>query len=216
MRSRDLLPRFVVVIAMLCAAALFLQARSRREQLPAHLDVSDFPRQIGDWTSRDATISSDVREVLGKGDFLSRVYIQSGQPYVDFFLGYFPSQRTGSSIHSPKNCLPGSGWTPMSAGYLTIPVAGGSTIRVNRYVIGKGLDRQFVLYWYQAHNRAVASEYWAKFYLVADAIRMNRTDGALVRIVTPITGDETMQQAQVRAVSFAQTIYPRLQDYVPR
>ena len=96
-----------------------------------------------------------------------------------------------------------------------LPVGSGGSIPVNRYIIQKGADRQLVIYWYQAHGRAVASEYWAKFYLVADAMRMNRTDGALIRIVTPIAFGESPESAEERAAQFAQRIAPSLSMYVP-
>src|SRR5437764_9538068 len=115
-------------------------------------------------------------------------------------MAYFPTQRTGSTIHSPQNCLPGSGWVPVEFSRVEVPLRGSDNIRVNRYVIGKGLDRMLVIYWYQAHGRVVASEYWAKFYLVEDAIRMNRSDGALVRLMTPIGQNESAASAQQRGV----------------
>ena len=96
-----------------------------------------------------------------------------------------------------------------------LPVPSGGSIPVNRYIIQKGAERQVVIYWYQAHGRAVASEYWARFYLAADAIRLNRTDGALVRIVTPIASGENRESAEERAVQFAQQIAPSLSKYVP-
>jgi EpsI family protein len=87
---------------------------------------------------------------------------------------------------------------------------------VNRYVIAKGPDRQLVLYWYLAHDRAVASEYWAKFYLVSDSMRMNRSDGSLIRLTTPMLRGETVDHAQKRLVALAGLIVPRMNDYVPR
>jgi EpsI family protein len=135
---------------------------------------------------------------------------------VDLFLAYFPSQRTGDTIHTPKNCLPGAGWTPLESGRVALERPDGPAIRVNRYVIGKGTDHMLVLYWYEAHGRAVASEYWAKFYLVADAIRLNRTDGALVRIITPWLSGENLDTAQQRAVDFAGSILPLLDNYIPQ
>ena len=157
----------------------------------------------------------DVREVLGNGDFLERLYKRNTyEPPVDLFVAYFPSQRTGSTIHSPQNCLPGSGWTPLEKN--RIQLAGpGTPVHVNRYVIVKGTDRELVLYWYQAHGRVVASEYWAKFYLVADAISLNRSDGALVRIITPLASNEDVGSAQKRAVQFEEQLIPRLGAYLP-
>jgi EpsI family protein len=83
-------------------------------------------------------------------------------------------------------------------------------------VIAKGTDRQLVLYWYWAHNRAVASEYWAKFYLVKDSIQMHRTDGSLVRVTTLLAPNETADQAQQRLLAFAQNVVPLLNEYIPR
>jgi EpsI family protein len=210
------LARFLVVVLVIGATAVLLRARSGREQVPSHFDVTTFPQQIGDWRSKTFDIDPSVREILGPGDFLSRIYYTPGRPYIDFFIAYFATQRTGNAIHSPKNCLPGAGWAPVDAGTLQVPVAGASPITVNRYIIGKGLDRQLVLYWYQSHGRVVASEYWAKVYLVSDAIKSNRSDGALVRIVTPIAQNESAESAQNRAVGFAQQIYPILPQFVPR
>jgi len=207
--------RFLVVACLLAGAAALLHARQAVETVPQGLPLSSFPTRIGDWQSQDLTLSPDILSVLGPGEFLSRVYSAPGQPYVDFFVAYFPSQRTGDTIHSPKNCIPGSGWTPLESSRITITRADGTGIPANRYLIQKGADRQLVIYWYQAHGRAVASEYLAKFYLVADAIRMNRSDGSLVRVVTAIRDGEEAASAEKRAVSFAQQVIPMLNQYVP-
>ena len=210
--------RFVVVVVLLVATALFLHARSRREAVPARAPLAAFPHQLGEWTGTDVPIQQEVLDVLGAGDFLLRVYQDSSrrQPYVDLFLAYFPSQRTGDTIHSPKHCLPGSGWLPVESSRVTLSLPGHSPFLANRYVIAKGTDRQLVLYWYLAHDRAVASEYWAKFYLVADSIRLNRSDGSLVRVTTPLRSGETTDAAQARLISVAGKFRPLLNQYVPR
>jgi EpsI family protein len=210
--------RFAVVAVLLAATALFLHARSRNEVLPAREPLADFPRQLGEWTGTDVTIQQEVLDVLGAGDFLLRVYQDSSrrQPYVDLFLAYFPSQRTGDTIHSPKHCLPGSGWLPVESSRVTLSLPGRLPFLANRYVIAKGTDRQLVLYWYLAHDRAIASEYWAKFYLVADSIRLSRSDGSLVRVTTPLRPGETTDAAQARLISFADKFSPLLNQYVPR
>ena len=162
-------------------------------------------------------ISEETRKILGDGEFLHRVYRSSqDEPAVEFFLAFFPSQRTGSSIHSPKNCLPGAGWVPVESSHIPLRDSDGKTISVNRFIIARGPDRQLVLYWYQSHGRVVASEYWAKFYLVADAIHLNRSDGSLVRVITPLTRSESLESGQQRAVEFAQAILPVLDNYIPR
>jgi len=207
--------RFLLVACLLAGTAALLHGRQAAERVPSSEPLGSFPNQIGEWQGQDLAISSDVLSVLGPGDFLSRIYTAPGQPYIDFFVAYFPSQRAGDTIHSPKNCIPGSGWTPLESSRITITGADGASIPVNRYLIQKGSDRQLVIYWYQAHGRSVASEYWAKFYLVADAIRMNRSDGSLVRVMTAIRGGEDPASAEKRAVDFARQIMPVLNHYVP-
>jgi EpsI family protein len=209
--------RFLAVVVLLASTALFLRAHTRPEILPAREALASFPRQVGSWVGQDTPLQPGVLEVLGPGDFLTRIYARTPkEPYIDLFAGYFPTQRTGNTIHSPQNCLPGAGWTPVDATRFALPRPDGSTTVVNRFVLAKGPERLLVLYWYQAHGRVVASEYWAKFYMVADAIRDNRTDGALVRIITPLASGEEVQAGQRRAVEFAQAILPTLDRYIPR
>ncbi len=208
--------RFALVAAMLVATLLFLHARSQPEQLPRHLPLSTFPSGIAGWSGQDVPIDNSIREVLGQGDFVDHIYARAGQPPVELFLAYFPSQRTGNSIHSPKNCLPGSGWSPLESGHLQLNLPHSEPLTMNRYIVAKGAERQLVLYWYQARNRTVASEYWAKIYLVTDAIRLNRTDGALVRLNTAIGQDESADVAQDRAAGLVVQIVSRLDEYIPR
>jgi EpsI family protein len=208
--------RFLLAVFLLAGATFYLQARDLIERVPQHQPLAEFPMQIGDWSGKRFEIAPEIREILGKGDFESRIYQNPREPHIDLFLAFFPTQRTGDTIHSPKHCLPGAGWTPLEAGRLQIPLAGGRTVTVNRYIIGKGEARQFVLYWYQAHGRVIASEYWAKIYLVADAIRMNRSDGALVRVITPFVQSEGTDKASERAVGFAREVLGRLDSFVPR
>lgn len=208
--------RVLIVSALLLATAGLLQARGRVEFQAKYQDLETLPYQIDTWQGRPEPISPSVREVLGDGHFLSRLYTSPVQQPVDLFIAYYSSQRSGDAIHSPKNCLPGSGWTPLESDRIWIPVAPGKSIRVNRYVVAQGSDKQLVMYWYQAHGRATASEYAAKFYLIADSIRMNRSDGGMVRLVTPILPNETLEQSQERTVEFARTLFPMLNAYIPK
>ena len=208
--------RFWIVLALLVGAAVFLRSRSRAESLPLHRELSSFPTQIDGWTSRDVVMSEDIRRILGNGDFLQRIYGRSpDEPPIDFFLAYFPTQRTGSSIHSPKNCLPGSGWEPIESSHTALQAPSGKSILVNRYILQRGSSKLLVLYWYQSQGRSVASEYWAKFYLVVDAIGRNRSDGALVRVITPQPPGESIESSESRAVTFAKAIIPILPGFVP-
>jgi EpsI family protein len=209
--------RSISVLVLLSATAVFLHDHDRPEILPARRPLSAFPWQIGNWRGASLPVNPTQLSVLGPGDFLVRDYqsVSGGEP-VSLFIAYFPSQRTGDTIHSPKNCLPGAGWVPLESGRLRVRNADGSTMSINRYIVAKGLSRALVLYWYQAHERVTASEYLAKIRLVEDAVRMNRTDGALVRIVVPFDASGGTQQAQSAAVCFIAHIQPMLHEFIPR
>lgn len=209
--------RLAAAAALLASTAYLLQVRGRYEHIPSRQTLENLPKEFSGYVSRDLTIQQDVREVLGDGDFLSRIYGRTPQePGIELFIAYFGSQRTGTAIHSPRNCLPGAGWTPVESARISIARAAGDPVTANRYVIARGLDRKLVLYWYQSNTRAIASEYSAKFYLVADSIRLNRSDGALVRVITALAPGEAAELGEKRAVAFAQELLPRLGSYIPQ
>jgi EpsI family protein len=206
-----------VAALLIAVATLFLQTRARSEVFPPRLSLKQFPAQLGDWTGTDVPIDPEVRTVLGPGDFLLRVYQEPNKAnYIDLFIAYFSSQRAGDTIHSPKNCLPGAGWTQIDSSRIMISLPNRIPFPATRYVIAKGDLRQVVLYWYWAHDRGVASEYWAKFYLVADSIKMNRSDGSLVRITTPLFPGESADAAQQRLFPFVGGVVPQLETFIPR
>jgi EpsI family protein len=211
-------PRFWIVILLLTSTIFVLESRGDVDQVPVSEPLSQMPQNFGSWTSRDIPLTDDTLEVLGKGDFLNRIYTwesPSGQPPISLFIGYFASQRTGQTMHSPQNCLPGAGWTFDSQTYTEIQDVNGKNYKVGEYVIGNGDVKQFVIYWYQAHGRSIPNEYVAKGYMVADAIRMNRTDGALVRVITQVMPSESLASAKERAVRFTQQMAPNLPRFIP-
>jgi EpsI family protein len=208
--------RFWTAVLLLAGTALLLHLRVNADRNPPSEPLAQLPAVIAGWTGSDQPIDQETRDVLGAGDFLSRIYAQgSTSPPVSIFVGYFPTQRTGQTIHSPKHCLPGAGWVFESSDYVDLVDVNGKPHRVGEYMIANGESRQFVIYWYQAHGRSVASEYLAKAYMVIDAMRMNRTDGALVRIITPLTSSEDAPAARKRAESFAVQLAPLLPRFVP-
>ncbi len=210
--------RFLPMAILLITTAVFLQARARGEFFPSRQPLQTFPQELGSWDGTDVPIPEESLQVLGPGDYMLRAYEDqdTAQPPVYLFIAYIPTQRAGDTIHSPKNCLPGHGWSPVQSGRITLSSPEHAPFPVNRYVIAKGDARQLVLYWYWAHNRGVASEYWAKYYLVADSIRMNRSDGSLVRLMTDMTPGESVDAAMGRLLPFANRVLPLMNDYIPR
>ena len=208
--------RFWVVIVLLVVTAVVVFRRGNSESIVPSEPLSAVPDTIAGLTGVDAPIDQEQLDILGKGDFLSRVYTEGGRSRpVGLFIAYFASQRTGATMHSPRNCLPGSGWSFESSQYVTIKDVGGNPHRVGEYIIANGNNRQFVIYWYQAHGRSIANEYQAKVYLVSDAIRMNRTDGALVRVITPVYSDTGVEAAKERAEGFVGELMPQLPRFIP-
>ncbi len=211
-------PRYWTVVALLLATAIVLHSRGDVDRVPPSDPLSQVPRQIDGLTSQDIPMQDDVLAILGKGDFLNRMYdggSVSNNPPIGLFIGYFPTQRTGQSIHSPQHCLPGAGWTFVSEKYVDITADNGKPYRVGEYVISNGSTKQFVLYWYQAHGRSIANEYIAKAYMIGDAIRLNRTDGALIRVISPILPTEPETAARDRVVRFTSQLAPMLPRFIP-
>ena len=214
------LTRALAVCLLLVATTLFLANARKAEVAEPRADLDGFPMQIESWQAVvDPPMDEDVLKVLGVDDYLSRVYYQPDGAAVGLYMGYYGSQRQGDTIHSPLNCLPGAGWEPVSDGRLTIrDVDGrGRTVTVNRYIVQKGLDQQLVLYWYQSHGRVIASEYTSKLFLIHDAIRLNRTDGSLVRVIAPIRVDASDHGAAAErlAEQFVRVVFPLLPSYLP-
>jgi len=214
-------PRFWIVIVLLTSTIFVLQSRGDVDQVPYSEPLSLMPQSFGPWAAQDIPLTDDTLEVLGKGDFLNRVYTfqppagAAKLPPIGLFIGYFASQRTGQTMHSPQNCLPGAGWIFESHKYTDIRDINGKDYKVGEYVISNGDIKQFVIYWYQAHGRSIPNEYIAKGYMVTDAIRMNRTDGALVRVITQILPSESLEAAEARAVQFTQQMAPNLPRFIP-
>ena len=161
--------------------------------------------------------------MLGVDDYTSRTYFKPASPAAGPVRRVLLVQRQGDTIHSPLNCLPGAGWIPVRQTRVDAPGreltrwARSQTIEINDVIIEKGLDRQVVYYWYQSHQRVVASEYWGKIFTVVDAIRHNRTDAALVRVSvrTRERTDEATRDAQQAAAEFVKALFPLLRNHLP-
>jgi EpsI family protein len=168
--------------------------------------LAGFPNVVGPWRMvREDVVEQDEREVLRADDYLLREYAASPNKSANLFVAYFRSQRAGQTPHSPKNCLPGSGWAWSVADTIPVNIAGRTQpIEINRYVVSRGGEQAVVLYWYQSRDRVVASEYQAAIFTAWDALRYNRTDTELVRVVTPVTQS---------GVDFIQAFFMELHRY---
>jgi EpsI family protein len=217
-------PAARIVTALLVVQTAVLYSAIRPEFVPPSRPLSEMPTTLGSWhLVQTGVIEKEVLDVLKADDILNGDYCSSAYPdcpktgrgHAELFVAAFRTQRTGKTPHSPKNCLPGSGWVKLSSGELAIDVGRAAPITVNRYVVAYGSQqRDLVLYWYQSRDRVVADEFKAKFWVMADAIRLNRTDTALVRVIVPVANRDEAQ-AQATATGFVKSFYSTLLGYLP-
>jgi EpsI family protein len=205
--------RLGITAVVLFGATVLLNTVSHGEAVIPRQPVRNLAYTLGAWKGEERPLQQETVQVVGVSDYTNRLYGTQGSASIQVYVGYYSSQRTGDTIHSPKNCLPGAGWDPVHAGYVTIPLQYGRQIVVNEYVIQQDQNKQLVFYWYQGRGRVIASEYLGKFWMVADAISRNRTDGALIRMNTPINDGEP--EARSRLVSFTQVLFPHLDELIP-
>lgn len=183
--------------------------------VPLRSPLSAFPVVLGDWgLVQEVALEDRTLSVLGADEYLVRWYQDRRGGAAELYIGYYRDQRTGDTMHSPKNCLPGAGWQAVRSGRVKLFVPGRTTpVEVNRYVVEKDDQQALVLYWYQAHGRVIASEYWGKVFLVWDSLWRHRRDGAIVRVLVPV--HDNLSQAEARGREFARVILPELPRFLP-
>jgi EpsI family protein len=200
-----------VVLLLSFGARAWLSAAPRIAQ---HEPLSRFPTELGPYAMRSSqTITEEVQRVLHADDYLVRTYTTADGKRADLFIAYYKAQEAGESMHSPKNCLPGSGWEPVLNDRITINAPGGP-VEVNRYVVEKGSQRSLILYWYHSGRRVYASEIWGKAYLIADSARTGRRDGAIARVVVPMRRDENIKQITDDAAEIAALMQRDISKFV--
>jgi EpsI family protein len=211
--------RYAIVLTavLLLQGAAYYAVAARPEGTPSVPPLALFATQIGEWQmAREFPLEPDVQDVLKADDTLNRVYTAPGQSVPMYlFIAFFKTQRAGQAPHSPKNCLPGAGWTQVESGTQAMQVPGRDTpIVINRYVVQHGDEVNITFYWYQSRNRVIASEYEDRLWLIADAIRYNRSDTALVRISVPVR-EQDFDAADRLGADFIRALFPSLANQLP-
>lgn len=206
-----------LTLALVAQGGVFYALSLRAEKTPPMMPLSTFPVSLPGYRMvRDIPITPEIQNILKADDTMTREYVgESSRVPVVFYIAFFNSQRYGQAPHSPKNCLPGEGWEPVDNSTIDVPVPGWPTpIAINHFVVQHGDDKEVTLYWYQSHNRIIAHEFAAKFWLVADSIRYNRSDSSLVRVIVPaVEGD--VDGATRLGVNFIQAMFPALLKQLP-
>ena len=205
----------ILTVFLLIQGSLFY-GFSRGETPPKYKPLEGFPTQVGGWKMvQQGVMEQEVKDVLRADDYIVRDYATSPAKLANLFVAFFKSQRAGQTPHSPKNCLPGAGWVWTVSDTISVDVPGRSDpIQINRYIVSKGEERSLVLYWYQSRDRVVASEYRAAAYVALDALRYNRTDTALVRVVVPIANGH-QEAATETGVEFIRAFFSTLRQFFP-
>jgi len=212
LHSRKISYPFIAIIALLMISVLITESVDTREEIiPARKTFPEFPMHLAGWTGSQDAMETQVIDALGLSDYILANYAKAHSLPVNFYVAYYQSQRKGISPHSPRVCIPGGGWQISDINRIEV-----SGLPVNRIVVKKGRSEQLVYYWFQQRGRLIANEYFMKWYLFKDAILLNRTDGALVRITTPVSPTENIKEADKRLASFAQQLLPVLPEYIPQ
>lgn len=209
---------FALLLLLIMSGVLINLWQSAGEARVSRRLLKEFPAEVGAWRQIgvDFRFDAETERVLRADDYLSRSYSGPQGRVANLYIGYYETQRNGATYHSPLNCLPGTGWSMSEPGRVTITPAGGAgSFEANRYIIEQGSDRQLLVYWYQGRGRAVASEYWGKIYTVVDSISRRRSDGAMVRVMIPLTRGQSEQAALEAATELAAKIAPVLPSFVP-
>jgi EpsI family protein len=202
----------VTVAAVLATHAYLVAAQKRVPRLLAR-PLSSVPMTIDGWRGADqAPLDAETLRILRADDYLNRVYIDPAGRGAGLYIAFYAAQGTGDSIHSPLHCLPGNGWRPVSASRVALRVEG-RTLVVNRLVVEKAMTRQLVLYWFEGRGRSIASEYENRAWLIWDGLRRGRSEGALVRITTPVS--DTESAAESAAAGFAREAFARIREVLP-
>jgi exosortase D (VPLPA-CTERM-specific) len=212
-------PTITAGVLLAVAAVGSVAAPARSELVPYRpASLATFPMRLGEWQGREQVMEQIYIKALKFDDYLLADYWRPDQPVpVNLYVAYYESQRKGASVHSPRSCIPGGGWEISDLRTITIPglAPDGGDLPVNRAVIGKGKSRQLVYYWFDQRGRQMTNEYNVKVKIFWDALTRNRTDGALVRLVTTIQPYEDVDRADARLRDFLRVAYPRVSSYIP-
>lgn len=212
-------PLIASCVLLIAAAIGFNSLGDRATPSLERTSFDQFPLYQRNWIGREKAIKEKVLDVLKLTDYIQANYFERGSNIpVNFYVAYYDSQSKGASIHSPKSCLPGGGWILSQMSEKPIPgilTPNGKPLIVNRALMRQGEAAQLVYYWFEQRGRNITSEYAAKWYMFVDAINMNRTDGALLRVVVPVMDIRDLEEMEAKANRFLQEFYPLMPDYIP-
>lgn len=215
-RRSSVQPVFVTAVLLLTATLALSRGIQFREEVPLRKPFARFPCELGEWTGQRQAMEARFVEALHPSDYLMLACQNDAGREVFFSVAYYGSQRKGEAVHSPETCLPGSGWEVRASGTASIDGGKGKVMQVRRAVIAKSGTVQLIYFWFPQRGRILTSLCQVKLFAFRDALVRHRTDGALVRVVTPVYESEGVGAAEKRLAGFVQVMNPVLEKYLPR
>jgi EpsI family protein len=207
----------IVTILLVLQGLVFYAIGLRAETTPSLAPLASLSSSLSGWQLyKDIKIDQETLDVLKADDTLNRIYINPDSTSSAFlFVAFFKTQRNNQAPHSPKNCLPANGYEPIESGHIQVAVPGrAEPIEINRYLTVRGEEKSVTLYWYQSHDRVIAGEFSARFWLVADSIRFHRSDTSLVKVVVPVRNNDA-DGATNTAIEFVKAVFAPLSSQLP-
>jgi EpsI family protein len=210
-------PQFIAAIVLLVPTLVLSQGIEFREKIPISRSLDQLPLQVGEWTGTRQGMEQRFVDSLDLSDYVIIDYRNSTGKSINLCVAYYESQRKGESIHSPATCLPGSGWLFREAEAITLSTPGQhrGSVKVNRAYMEKLGSKQLCYYWFSQRGRILSNAYQLKIFAFWDDLTKQRTDGALVRLITPVSESEELKEADARLQGFVRLIVPVLAEYIP-
>ncbi len=203
----------IAAAVTLAAGILAHSFAARAPVIPERQDLATLPLEFPEWRSQETILDPVVLEVLGADDYIVVDMVGPNGDQVNFFAAYLNARRDGRSWHSPLQCLPGGGWEIREAEIVEVQSFDGRTYPINQLIIRQN-DNQFLMnYWYDQRGRQIANEFTMRLWVMWDDLLKRRSDGAMVRLLTPLEAGETMADAQERLTELR--MEPVLPKYIP-
>ncbi len=218
--ARARLTQFTPAVGIASAAVVVVAvggmlAPARVDAAPERSDFTRLSMSEGAWTGRRDRLDGVYLDALKLDDYVLADFSAHGRPPVNLYVAFYNSQRKGESAHSPRSCIPGGGWRMREVTSRNVALGGLGTIAVNRVVIERGDVKQVVYYWFDQRGRVLTNEYLVKWYIFWDSLTRNRTDGAMLRLTTPVFAGQTEADADRALEDFARQLVPALRPHIP-
>jgi EpsI family protein len=207
--------QFLIILLLMGTTAAGVQSVSTRNRIPMQKPFVAFPDSVGSWNGKKQNLEKMYLDALELNDYLLSDFRNSRGDVVNAYVAYSDFQSKGKASHSPATCLPGSGWELKEPVKISVTDSSGRAITINRTMMVMGNERRLVYYWFDQRGRILTDLYQIKLFNIVDSIALNRTDGSLIRLITPLAENESPHVAEARLKDFFTQFNPILHSYLP-